>query len=100
LPLTTFTLFPYTTLFRSDVEQAIQHGVPEVSTEPSTTPAPSSKIENRSAQTQQRTSTGDIEIPVDVLCCRTYGTSKTRNTTCLEDRKSTRLNSSHVSISY
>jgi len=49
---------------RKDVEQAIQHGVPEVSTEPSTTPAPSSKIENRSAQTQQRTSTGDIEIPV------------------------------------
>src|SRR5438067_7217766 len=80
------TLFPYTTLFRSSAGQPIPDDVGEVRL-----PAPSAGV--------------TMEI-VNVIDGQPYITAsivnrtRTRPRRCSTDRKSTRLNSSHVSISY
>src|SRR5436309_7517759 len=71
------TLFPYTTLFRSRL--------PCTPSQRSRCPIPQRERRSRSASTSTRTRTRRFPREVEAD---------------LEDRKSTRLNSSHVKISY
>src|SRR5690554_7452146 len=94
--ITTYTLFPYTTLFRSDIDkhqgrrkqykqlekQLKESGEPQISTSD-----PDSKhmiVRNNITEVAYC-----IQSTVDA-----------KNNIPIEDRKSTRLNSSHVRISY
>src|SRR5256885_9774387 len=85
------TLFPYTTLFRSsywfnltDLPVVEQSGFGLANARASYTPA-SGKLE--------------IGVSVENLADKHYGTMGFDNTS-IKDRKSTRLNSSHLVISY
>src|SRR3712207_8299852 len=73
------TLFPYTTLFRSDFDEGIQGGLEQL----------------RVAQTAQR-HRGLVEL--DARCI--LGAHLLEANGNFIDRKSTRLNSSHANISY
>src|SRR3712207_8496102 len=78
------TLFPYTTLFRSlpDLEQYLRDEVPEVRSVTAHGQMPPTEVEEKMSAFYDR--------KYDVLL----------STTIVEDRKSTRLNSSHANISY
>src|SRR5690349_23538454 len=85
-PLQSTTLFPYTTLFRSQPTSRKRKAAPQG---PETHAAPGE-------DDQQKLQTQEPSLPADPLAIppvvrRRIGT---------EDRKSTRLNSSHVEISY
>src|SRR5690242_21166640 len=89
-PPSRLTLFPYTTLFRSERERAdsIDSGSP---------------ARGRRAAPYGRTP--DVVRAGGVRCPFVRGGAQDRPTIvlhqpCLGDRKSTRLNSSHMSISY
>src|SRR5437868_11402924 len=74
------TLFPYTTLFRSLVAGTVgDHEVPLV---------------------QHAHEAGRVTFGRDVAAARRVGGGQQQERRMGEDRKSTRLNSSHVSISY
>src|SRR5690348_18130300 len=75
------TLFPYTTLFRSDMADAIA-------------------LESITLRRGQRTLLDELSWRVPVgSCCAVLGPNGAGKSTLL-DRKSTRLNSSHPSTSY
>src|SRR5436309_8940367 len=85
------TLFPYTTLFRSyrqqvaGSKQLCSKGLQRAERDRPGTNPPA-----RDADAQVRGSAGDAPVLVPVIGCLACG----------RDRKSTRLNSSHVKISY
>src|SRR5947199_5113948 len=74
------TLFPYTTLFRSTIFNDISSADPR---------EPFSHFSNGSERPITGTRTVNIEIRL-----------MPNNSRCQKDRKSTRLNSSHLGISY
>src|SRR5690242_21412047 len=79
------TLFPYTTLFRSHGHSV---GAPDELADSSTPPCPDLRqdvIEHRDARAPRRSGKHQVELGI---------------VNEDEDRKSTRLNSSHMSISY
>src|SRR5690625_6349964 len=80
------TIFPYTTLFRSYVEEAIykEHDLTLLKTVQKKSPLGIDFIPVQ-------------EFPVNELLSESLGQSEI---SALRDRKSTRLNSSHVAISY
>src|SRR2546428_9060579 len=71
------TLFPYTTLFRSTVAKPAR--------------SPASSRTNRTRSRRQRRNSSDASCGIAALLALTI---------VVEDRKSTRLNSSHDQISY
>src|SRR5690606_40177392 len=73
------TLFPYTTLFRSRRNQPAPGWVPD-----------------RRRRLRRRPGGGRMDYP----CARRCGSDDHRDALGQQDRKSTRLNSSHVKISY
>src|SRR3989442_7495871 len=79
------TLFPYTTLFRS----------PQTSSSPRRLSG-EQRHEDACAQERQRPEGGSVQV--GALCRESVQTVGA--VVALEDRKSTRLNSSHVRISY
>src|SRR5689334_24814841 len=85
------TLFPYTTLFRSPPEPRRQRAVLVV-------------VIKRPEIPPLRIPSQDFphaRLEVDAKTCpHQQKTARSRRRTCLADRKSTRLNSSHSSISY
>src|SRR5699024_11993822 len=83
LPPRTLTLFPYTTLFRSDVPYRARHGlVCGWQYQRGLGSSPAAPLLD--------------DITANFFYLRSLGMSREQD----EDRKSTRLNSSHVSISY
>src|SRR5699024_12736675 len=86
-PLYPFTLFPYTTLFRSmiqftgEIHIKMGEGVLDIRFQPEITNVACENTDDLQGNTAQ------IDIEVSALVS-------------LQDRKSTRLNSSHVSTSY
>src|SRR5690349_23071847 len=78
------TIFPYTTLFRSDVREEVSEASHAVRRD-------SVARTSRIAPEEQRPSETDGPTPA---------TSSLATATAPADRKSTRLNSSHVEISY
>src|SRR5699024_12520051 len=79
------TLFPYTTLFRS---HSVGHVSPTSGLFVALSPGPSTLVYNHSLAQHVSTYTNLVVRPLP------------RISLDVEDRKSTRLNSSHVSISY
>src|SRR2546430_17488443 len=73
------TLFPYTTLFRSLVAEAVLHPVAALLVQP----------------LDQHGAVGDRDQPA-----AEFGGHRLDTLSCWRDRKSTRLNSSHSQISY
>src|SRR5207248_9127197 len=87
------TLFPYTTLFRSQLVQVPQMRVPETKVKvPGATSAGRARREGRTFWALCRLSLWGICFAVMLLAIGSYAET--------EDRKSTRLNSSHRTISY
>src|SRR5207249_10006990 len=88
------TLFPYTTLFRSDTERAIQAAVraehPDERREDPPRAFPRDPDDERRDPRRTRR---DLHV-------RQGAIEKEEQPDAQKDRKSTRLNSSHVSISY
>src|SRR5438067_7306893 len=80
------TLFPYTTLFRSDRHDHAAGGA-------------AARADEHSIRTGIVTHP-DIRLGIEPPVERRHGGRRERNGPDHSDRKSTRLNSSHVSISY
>src|SRR3712207_9298495 len=92
------TLFPYTTLFRSLRRRAVAAQVDEelafhLAMRAAEFEAGGMTPERARAEALRRM--GDLDRVRDA--CRTLGEAKERD---MQDRKSTRLNSSHANISY
>src|SRR5438034_6091564 len=87
------TLFPYTTLFRSQVANLITATVPG-------TPNPGQPTQLGSVYSNNKTK--DTVTPADTMNDRLIldGVVALRSMNAETDRKSTRLNSSHTVISY
>src|SRR3712207_8767893 len=79
------TLFPYTTLFRSAVRQAVTGAAPDV-------------VLHLAAQPLVRESYREPRFTIETNVLGTYNVLEAAQAT--GDRKSTRLNSSHANISY
>src|SRR5690606_41486267 len=87
-------LFPSTTLFRSYVGAAIRRAPARRITLQSTCPPAT----QRSASDRRRTASGPPALPSTAPVCPS--SAQLRSSTAASDRKSTRLNSSHVKTSY
>src|SRR5207302_10560216 len=88
------TLFPYTTLFRSKVEVAEAAPPPSIVT--NRTALPPLEIEVVAGDDRRTVKPGTNSVKVDM----TVATPARKRPHWPADRKSTRLNSSHVKISY
>src|SRR5207249_5715081 len=88
------TLFPYTTLFRSLRHRHLEVGGEAPDEPPDVRPSEKERRVGRELQTLAR-------LPChEAIGAVAHGRAGERRAAPLVDRKSTRLNSSHVSISY
>src|SRR5262245_63757586 len=92
-PPPTHTLFPYTTLFRSNCSawQAVEYA-------PGTWTEPEQRSARVSLQVKRRNA--DMTASLPAMPPARDNVTQTARFAKLSDRKSTRLNSSHLGISY
>src|SRR5690606_39309063 len=92
------TLFPYTTLFRSDLERATNPAKTDVSVRSQLGPAIDAGVSRTISNAELADHPLAVWIETRLGLDRPDGTKWVRARP--RDRKSTRLNSSHVKISY